>query len=523
MNLPADLGDRLAVQTDARGRATLDVGAADEVEVVRVVSGPFGVQQLRMPRPDAAGVRTLRLMPVGRVVGQIQAGDPRAVRGLAVRVRTDPDPAADVARVGGFASVVTDDQGRFTIPAIAAGTLVVSVRVPLGPPLARPAGRPAAGPARHDDRGHDPPPAGGAGQGRRPGRHRAAGRSPAWACVCCHGTSMIPWLAAMPRDGSPPTSRRAGSSRIPSTCPAAITTPQTSRQPADAARGDGRAHAGADRAAPGRRAARAQSSTRRENPCRGRASPVTWNWPTDPTAGASARSPTARGDSGSPACRPTRRSTSRPPAARRRPRRPCSVPSSKGTIDLTIGPENAVALVGRVKDPAGRPVAGAAVRVSARKRNPNDIPVERFTVAFDDEGRTILRTGADGQFRTPKRLRPDLEYQRRRRGRRLHPGGHRMDPAGRSEALVRARPDPPAGDDDPHGGRPGGQRRGPADRRRRRVPVGRRAGAHAAPPPAPTADSGCRASTASRRSSSSRRTAWPSRGIASVRATRPSS
>ena len=38
-----------------------------------------------------------------------------------------------------------------------------------------------------------------------------------------------------------------------------------------------------------------------------------------------------------------------------------------------------------------------------------------------------------------------------------------MDPAGRSEALVRARSDPPAGDDDPHGGRAGGRRRGPAD------------------------------------------------------------
>ena len=127
MNLPDDLGDRLAARTDGRGRATLEVGAIDEVEVVRVVSGPFGVQQLRMPRPDAAGVRTLRLMPVGRIAGRIEAGDPRAVRGLAVRVRTDPDPAGDVGKLGGFASAVTDDQGRFTIPQIAAGTLAVSV------------------------------------------------------------------------------------------------------------------------------------------------------------------------------------------------------------------------------------------------------------------------------------------------------------------------------------------------------------------------------------------------------------
>jgi hypothetical protein len=75
-----------------------------------------------MSRPAADGVRTLRLLPVGR----IEAGDPSAVRGLAVRVRTDPDPSADLAGVGGFASVTTDDQGRFTIPTIAAGTLGLS-------------------------------------------------------------------------------------------------------------------------------------------------------------------------------------------------------------------------------------------------------------------------------------------------------------------------------------------------------------------------------------------------------------
>ena len=54
MNLPDELADRLAARTDAQGRATLDVGAADEIEVVRVASGPFGVQHLRMPRPVAA-------------------------------------------------------------------------------------------------------------------------------------------------------------------------------------------------------------------------------------------------------------------------------------------------------------------------------------------------------------------------------------------------------------------------------------------------------------------------------------
>ena len=85
--------------------------------------------------------------------------------------------------------------------------------------------------------------------------------------------------------------------------------------------------------------------------------------------------------------------------------------TSKGSVTLRIVPEHAVALYGRIKDPAGRPLAGAIVRVSARKRGTQDIPIEQFTVAFDDEGRTTLHTGADGQFRTPRQLRPDLEYR----------------------------------------------------------------------------------------------------------------
>ena len=269
-------------------------------------------------------------MPVGRVVGRIEAGDPQAVRGLAVRVRTDPDPAADVAGVGGFASVVTDDQGRFTIPAIAAGTLALSVEHRWDLPWrGRPAGRPQVRPGTTTEvtiplkraglvKGivqEDPE--------RPAGRRRGRGRCP-W-------TSMIPWRAAMPRDGSPPTSRPGRVFAVSRRHAPRLLQPLDHRgdTPA-AARGDGGAHAGADRAAPGRRAARARP--RRGGKARAGGgclrSPGTGR--RDPTAGASARSPTARGDSGSPACRPTRRSTSRRPAARRRPRRPCRSRPARG-------------------------------------------------------------------------------------------------------------------------------------------------------------------------------------------------
>ena len=388
-------------------RSTL--GAVDEVEVVRVASGPFGVQQLRMPRPDADGVRTLRLMPVGRVVGRIQAGDPRAVRGLAVRVRTDPDPSADVAGVGGFASVVTDDQGRFTIPAIAAGTLAVSVEYRWDLPWrGLPASRPQVQPGTTTEV-TIPLKRAGLVKGvvqevtERPAGRRRGGEPSSW-------TPMTP-LARSDAEGrfsayvAPgmvfAVSRRA--------CPAAITTARTTSTSQRCPRGR-RSSRWSRSGWAGASSCEGASSTRRESPCRRRSVSGHYGLPGGAFGGASARSPTAEGRfriTGLPPDTTVHLSAARGEATTAAPE---SIPSSKGTITLTIGPENAVALFGRVKDPAGRPLAGAAVRVSARKRGSRDIPIERFTVSFDDEGRTILRTGADGQFRTPRQLRPDLEY-----------------------------------------------------------------------------------------------------------------
>lgn len=81
-------------------------------------------------------------------------------------------------------------------------------------------------------------------------------------------------------------------------------------------------------------------------------------------------------------------------------------------ITLTIGPGHSVALIGRVKDTSSRPIAGATIRVSARKFGGRQVmPIEQITVAFDDEGRTIVRSGPDGRFRTPRHLRPDMQYR----------------------------------------------------------------------------------------------------------------
>ncbi len=186
VNWPAELAGRLAVATDADGRASPAIGLADEIDAIRVTSGPYGIQQLRMPRADAAGVRTLQLLPVGRVAGRIEAGDVQAVRGLTLRVWTDPDPS-DFC---GLATVVTDDQGRFVIPAIATGTLALAIEHRWDLPWrGRLGGEPQVRPARPPrSRSRSCGPGSSRASCRMP---PAAGRSPARASRCT-GTSTFP-------------------------------------------------------------------------------------------------------------------------------------------------------------------------------------------------------------------------------------------------------------------------------------------------------------------------------------------
>ena len=311
---------------------------------------------------------------------------------------------------GGSASVVTDDQGRLHHPRDRPGTLVVSFEPRWDLPWRgqwRPGGpkvRPGA-----TTRGHDPPHSGRARQGDRPGgterpadRRRGRerrGEDPDFPLARTDANGRFaafvmpgvvpPNAAALPRGYYDTTRITAGSQPTLTERTAELTLEPIWLTP-------------------GRRAARRVLDAK--------GTPV-------PAAEVTGRSERA-GGGGGPISTVTDRhgrfriTGLRPDATvylsavrgEATTAAPVTILSSNGTVNLTIAPENAVALVGRVKDQAGRPVAGAAVRVTGRTRNQDNIPLHQFTVAFDDEGRTILRTGADGQFHTPKQLRPDMEY-----------------------------------------------------------------------------------------------------------------
>ena len=80
-------------------------------------------RHVRAPRPVPRGEWGLNLSPAGTIEGRVVASDPRAASGLSLRLRTVSDASNTEAGTGGFARALTDEQGRFHVPAIAAGTL----------------------------------------------------------------------------------------------------------------------------------------------------------------------------------------------------------------------------------------------------------------------------------------------------------------------------------------------------------------------------------------------------------------
>ncbi len=117
--------------TDDRGRVQLPALERKGLFVVAVATPAYGRQQLQLrDREDEPAQRTIRLRQVGRVEGRVIAVRPEHVRGLTVFLTTEDrghDPTT--GQTESEATAVTDDQGRFTVPNLASGTLKVGVGV----------------------------------------------------------------------------------------------------------------------------------------------------------------------------------------------------------------------------------------------------------------------------------------------------------------------------------------------------------------------------------------------------------
>ncbi len=163
--LPDALADMLAARTDADGKGEIQGCRAEDIESVSVEAAGFG-SQISELGASAGGVRAITLNAAGRLTGRVQVFDPAAARGLEVDALTRPRASAGLWPTA-RGRATTDAEGRFEIPALAAGKLHVNVllaeSVKLRPEATvRPHDRagqdhrrhdPAGGPAARTDRG----------------------------------------------------------------------------------------------------------------------------------------------------------------------------------------------------------------------------------------------------------------------------------------------------------------------------------------------------------------------------------
>ncbi len=124
---PDALADLLATTTDADGKGEIRGCRAEEIDAVLVEAAGFGRQGSELGA-GAGGARAINLKAAGRLTGRVQVEDPSAARGLEVIALTLPK-ASTGPQISGEGRTTTDAEGRFEIPALAAGKLHLNVLI----------------------------------------------------------------------------------------------------------------------------------------------------------------------------------------------------------------------------------------------------------------------------------------------------------------------------------------------------------------------------------------------------------
>ncbi len=119
VSVPEPIGRALAATADAGGRAAIVGWPPGSPGEVRVEAQGLGVQLVRVPQ-DGANAVTVTLAPVGQVEGRLVAPGNVPVAGVTIRA-TSLAGGHSGSGARGIATAACDEQGRFQIPAIAAG------------------------------------------------------------------------------------------------------------------------------------------------------------------------------------------------------------------------------------------------------------------------------------------------------------------------------------------------------------------------------------------------------------------
>ncbi|MGP0063617.1 MAG: carboxypeptidase regulatory-like domain-containing protein [Isosphaeraceae bacterium] len=140
--IPEPMSQSLAATSEANGRAAIAGLSPMTLEAVRVEAPRFGTQAIQIPHPEngspdsgnpkggipnsQAGGIVVTLAPVGRVAGRLVVPGDEPIRGVTVRATSQVGGYAGSGQTGS-ATVACDPQGRFEIPAIAAGMLAIEL------------------------------------------------------------------------------------------------------------------------------------------------------------------------------------------------------------------------------------------------------------------------------------------------------------------------------------------------------------------------------------------------------------
>jgi protocatechuate 3,4-dioxygenase beta subunit len=442
LSVPDPIADLAERATGPDGRALLDAFGPDEIGAVDIIAKGYGIQP-RWFDPAQPGPKRARLLPVVAVAGRLvpEEGGPERARGWRVRAWTNDlvsDPRRQ--RMAGYASATTDDEGRFTFPELAPGSLNLSVIPPdeseLVPDLTGVHGisegrenrieiplrrtTTVTGLVREHDSGKPV-----AGVEFTLSRLRASGSSPRavtdaegrYTFHALPGESRIVLLTVPPSYVQAP-----GQGWEDFTVPEAPA--RIEMKPREVLR-----------AAPPLR-----GEVRDENgqPVAGATVRAQWTaaTPLGGTAGSSVETTDAQGGFTRAGIAPGARititaryrdhATPKPVVANVEPDKP---------VVVTITPQPTIALAGRVLGPGGKPVAGAVVRL--RSREARATPPNPFGNQVVLEGGNSLRTGPDGLFRTAKELeRTGMEYQAEVTADGFHPEKTSWVPVGEVDVLT---------------------------------------------------------------------------------------
>ncbi len=133
--IPKPLGRLLTATTLADGRAVVPGLSQTALGEVRIEAPGFGTQIIQIPRPSSTDSKiekssnansVIALAPVGRLTGRLVAPGNEPIQGVTIHATTQVGGYANSGIVG-IAEAPCDAQGRFAITAIAEGTLSLTL------------------------------------------------------------------------------------------------------------------------------------------------------------------------------------------------------------------------------------------------------------------------------------------------------------------------------------------------------------------------------------------------------------